>query len=641
MAKNKTIQILQETITAAVCVAFSLCMFYACASMGTPSGGPIDEMPPRFVSSNPAPNTIRYNKNKIEIVFDEIIALEKPMDKVIITPPQIQMPEVKALGKKITVELKDSLKPNTTYTIDFTDAISDNNEHNPLENFSFAFSTGDVVDSLIISGALLNAENLEPMPNILVGLHSNLNDSAFVKTPFSRTTKTNDLGKFWIRNISPGTYRIFALNDLNRDYRFDQPGEEIAFDDSLIVPSFEPATRQDTIWKDTLTVDTIMTVKYNRFTPDNIVLFLFKEQFERQYLRKSDRPEVYKFSLFFNTPVHVAPKINLLNADPSKNWIIPEYVEEKKTINYWITDSLIYQMDTLHIETTYIKSDSLNNPVPQTDTLSFFVKKAPKKEKKDKDKEKEQKIDFLKLNLSSQSSMEIYDSIKIAFSEPPLSIDPSLFSLERKKDTIKWEPMPFTFIKDTLNPLNYTIYRKWEYESEYRLRVDSATIFSIYGKWNDKLESKMKFKNKESYSHIYFDITGYEGPGYSELLDASDKPLRKSPFVDGGVLFMNVKPSKYYIRFVCDRNNNGKWDPGNYNLKQQPEEVYYYPSPLELKQNWDFEQPWNLHQTPILRQKPLEITKNKPKENPKKRSQNETTNNRNSSQATRTTTPNR
>ena len=236
-----------------------LTVIYSCANIGSPNGGPYDETPPKFVSSTPVPNQINYTGKKIEILFDELIQIEKPSENVIITPPQMELPVIRSAGKKAVIELKDTLKPNTTYTIDFTNSISDNNEKNVFENFSFAFSTGDIIDTLEVSGVLLNAENLEPMPGITIGLHNNLEDSAFVKLPFVRTSRTNDKGQFTIRNITPGTYHIFALNDVNRDYKFDQPGEDIAFLDSVIVPSFELTTRQDTTWKDSLTIDTIRT----------------------------------------------------------------------------------------------------------------------------------------------------------------------------------------------------------------------------------------------------------------------------------------------------------------------------------------------------------------------------------------------
>ena len=256
-----------------------------------------------------------------------MIQIESPSENVIVTPPQRELPVIRAAGRRAVVELKDSLKPNTTYTIDFTNSLADNNEKNVYENFSFAFSTGESIDTLEVSGILLNAENLEPMPGITVGLHSDLADSAFLKEPFVRTSRTNDRGQFTIRNIASGTYRIYALNDVNRDYRFDQPGEEIAFLDSLIVPTFEFATRQDTVWKDSLTVDTIHTVAFTRFLPDNIELRLFKEQFIRQYMVRPERPDEKYFTLRFNAPLDTVPTPVPLNFTPAENeWYFVQQV---------------------------------------------------------------------------------------------------------------------------------------------------------------------------------------------------------------------------------------------------------------------------------------------------------------------------
>ena len=323
-----------------------LTVIYSCANIGSPNGGPYDETPPKFVSSTPVPNQINYTGKKIEILFDELIQIEKPSENVIITPPQMELPVIRSAGKKAVIELKDTLKPNTTYTIDFTNSISDNNEKNVFENFSFAFSTGDIIDTLEVSGVLLNAENLEPMPGITIGLHNNLEDSAFVKLPFVRTSRTNDKGQFTIRNITPGTYHIFALNDVNRDYKFDQPGEDIAFLDSVIVPSFELTTRQDTTWKDSLTIDTIRTVGYTRFFPDNIELRLFKEKFERQYMVKPERPDEKYFTLRFNTELDTVPVPLPINFTPEDStWYFVQKTEGGAAVNYWLADSTVWKQD--------------------------------------------------------------------------------------------------------------------------------------------------------------------------------------------------------------------------------------------------------------------------------------------------------
>lgn len=601
----------------AIATLFMLCMMYACANMASPNGGPYDEAPPKYVRSTPSPNQTNFRGKKIEIEFDELVQLDKPMENVIITPPQVQLPVVKAAGNKIIVELKDTLKPNTTYTIDFTNAISDNNEKNVFENYSFAFSTGDKIDSLEVAGTLLNAENLEPMPGITIGLHSNLEDSAFVKLPFDRISRTNEKGEFVIRNVATGTYRVYALNDVNRDYKFSQPGEDIAFLDSLVVPSFYADVRQDTLWKDTLTIDTIKTVHYTHFTPDDVILRLFKEKFERQYILKPERTVENRFTLRFNAPLDTIPIPVPLNFTPEQEeWFVTQPIEENKAVNFWLTDSTVWKRDTLQIALTYPKSDSLNILQPQTDTLKLVLRNRPK-EKKKKKKDEPEPIVFLNMNIDAPGKMDIFDTVSISFDEPVLDLKKEMFKLEMKEDTL-WKEVDFEFFQDSLNSLNYFINRRWDYDQSFRLQVDSAAIFSVYDKWNNKYSGEFSIKTKDEYGNLFFKIENVNSPAFVELLDKSDNPVRKSTVKNGGALFMDLKPDKYYARITLDENNNNEWDTGKYANKLQPEEVYYYPGVVEVIQNWNVTQNWDIKSTPLNRQKPLEITKNKPKEKAKK-----------------------
>jgi len=611
---DKYISRIKEILLAIVAICFAFCGLYACASMGSPGGGAYDITPPRFVSSTPEPNAIGFTGNRIEIIFDELIVLEKPSERVIITPPQRQLPVIRALGNRIKIELKDTLWPNTTYTIDFTNAIADNNEKNVLEGFTFAFSTGETVDSLVIAGRLLNAENLEPMSNIVIGLHTNLEDSAFITEIFRRTTRTNDQGDFWVRNVSPGTYRIFALNDVNRSYKFDQPDKAIAFYDSPIVPTFEPAIRMDTVWTDVLklAIDTIIETPYTRFLPDDILLFLFQENFARQFMSRPERNEAHKFTLTFNTPVDSFPEVTLFDREESGEWYIREISQDRKNIIYWITDSLIIQRDTLKLEVNYLKTDSMNLLSPFTDTLKLVQRNKPQPPKLKKGEEP--KIVFLDINISGSTSMDVFDTLRITFSEPLLNFDPRLIKIEEKVDTL-WKIQNFPIRADNLNPRSFWVNKKWPYEKEYRISIDSAAFTSIYGKWNDKKEHKIKFKREEDYGHLYVAIEGDGGiPGVGELLDASDKVVRRVILRNGELSFPNLKPGKYFLRYIVDWNGNGRWDTGNFRERRQPEPVFYYHNVFEIRQNWQQEETWNIHEVPIIRQKPLEITKNKPQQ---------------------------
>lgn len=601
---------------------FLLVVMYSCANMASPNGGPYDEAAPKFVRSTPAPNQTNFKGKKVEIEFDELVQLDKPMDNVIVTPPQLQLPVIKSAGKKVIVELKDTLKANTTYTIDFTNSISDNNEKNIVENFSFAFSTGKNIDSLEVAGTLLNAENLEPMPGVTIGLHANLDDSAFVKIPFERTSRTNERGQFTIRNIATGTYRLFALNDVNRDYKFDQAGEDIAFLDSLVVPTFEFATRQDTIWKDTLTVDTIKTVGYTHFLPDDVALRLFKEKFVRQYMLKPERLQENKLTLRFNAPLDSIPVPRPLNFEAKDNdWYFVQQADENKTVNYWLTDSMVWKQDTLSFEIQYPKSDSLNILRPQTDTLQLVIRRRPEpKAKKKKKKNEPEPIVFLNMSIDAPGQMDIFDTVTVTFDEPLLDLKKEMFYLDIKKDTL-WENVDFDFFRDSLNTLTYNINRKWKYGETYRLEVDSAIIHSIYGKWNDNYTGEFTIKKEEDYGNLYIAISGVnlDTPAFVELLDKSDAVVRKAPVKDGGVLFFDLKPDKYYARIIMDKNGNNKWDTGNYAEKLQPEEVFYYPNYFTVLQFFNGEESWDVSSTPLNKQKPLDITKNKPKETTKKK----------------------
>ena len=608
--KTKVRHLVGGLIVVAAVVVFAM----SCANMASPNGGPFDETPPRFVRSTPNINQTNFTGRRIEILFDELIQIEKPSENVIITPPQQNLPVIRTAGRRVIVELKDSLVSDVTYTIDFTNSISDNNEKNVLENFSFAFSTGDVIDSLEISGIVLDASNLEPMPNILVGLHRDLADSAFTTTPFFRTSKTNDRGKFTIRNVAEGTYRIYALNDVNRDYLFDQPGEDIAFLDSLIIPSFESTIRHDTIWKDSLTVDTILVVNYNRFTPDDIVLRLFKEKFQRQYMLRPERTQNNLFTLRFNAPLDTLPVIELLDNQLSDDWYITQIPDAAATtVNYWIKDSTVWEMDTLHLSVTYFETDSLSKLQLRTDTIHLSIRRQQTTPQRRSQSDEPPPIDFLTMNISFAGSINVFDTLTITFPEPTLDLTKEVFLLEIKQDTL-WNPVEFTFRQDSLNSLKYYIERRWNYDENYRLSIDSAQIYSIYGKWNNALETTFKLRSEDEYGHLFLNIYGISEPAFVELLNGSDVLVRKAKMQDGGALFMNLRPDKYYARLIVDTNENGIWDTGNYAEKLQPEEVYYSSQFYEMRANMKIEEDWDVFSEPLIKQKPMDITKNKPRD---------------------------
>ena len=608
---------------------------YSCASMGNPDGGPYDEEPPKFVRSTPKPFAINSKEKKVTIEFDEFIKLEKAAEKVVVSPPQLEQPEIKASGRKVVVGLVDSLRPNTTYTIDFADAIVDNNEGNPLGNYAFTFSTGTTIDTMEVSGTVLSASDLEPVKNIQVGLHSDLSDSAFMKKPFDRVSRTDSRGHFSIRGIAPGKYRIYALMDGNQNYLFDSKTEMIAFSDSIIIPAMEDAMRQDTIWKDSLTIDTIKSVGYTRFLPDDIILRAFKEENDRQYLTRSERDKENHFVLTFSARADTLPTLKGLNFDERDAFII-EKTDRNDSICYWIKDSLIYQMDTLEIQMDYLATDTLDRLVPQTDTLFLANKltraereklEAKAAEEKEKEREKKEKkgekiepepTKFLTLNVDAPSAFDLDRNVYLSFDEPVASIDTAAIHMEIKKDSL-WEEIPFLFVSDSVLPRKYEILAEWEPEKEYQLSIDSMAFKGVYGLHTNKVKQTMKVKKLNEYGTILLNITGADSTAVVELLDGSGKVLRQQRITPQNTAdFYYLNPgTKFYIRLFNDRNGNGVWDTGKYSEHLQPEEVYYFPKVWEMKANFDFEENWNINAVPVEKQKLDEIKKQKPEETKK------------------------
>jgi hypothetical protein len=214
--------------------------------------------------------------------------------------------------------------------------------------------------------------------------------------------------------------------------------------------------------------------------------------------------------------------------------------------------------------------------------------------------------------------MEVFDTLKITFDEPVLPFDFDQLCFQQKVDTL-WEDLHIPIVQDSLNPRLFYFQYTWPYKQEYRLRIDSAAIHSIYGLCNDSLDVVIKTRAEEEYGHLYLQISGIEGPAFGQLLDSKDAAVKQAPLVEGEISLEDIKPGTYYLRLIKDTNDNGRWDPGDYAQQLQAEEVYYYPNALEIKGYMEWEQSWNVTETPLLKQKPLAITKNKPKEKTPKR----------------------
>lgn len=612
----------------------------SCAKMGNPDGGWYDETPPQVIGAEPEDKGINVNSRKIKILFNEFIKIENATDNVIVSPPQLEQPEIKAAGKRILIELKDSLKSNTTYTIDFSDAISDNNEGNPLGNFTYSFSTGDRIDTLEVSGNVLEAENLEPVKGILVGLHPVADslktgssvldvDSVFRKQPLLRVSRTDSRGHFVIKGIAPGAYRVFALQDMDGTYTFSQKSEKIAFNHEIFVPSFKPDVRQDTIWSDSLHIRSITPVHYTHFLPDDIMLRAFTELQTDRFFLKTERKQANRFDVFFSYGHAELPTIKGLNFNAEDAFVV-EPSEKKDTILYWLRDTTLVNQDTLSVEMTYYATDSLGELQLKTDTLEILSKDPyAKRMKKLADEHKEWKkkqekaakkgmpvdsvmpVKHLDLKWNAPSELAPDQNISVTFTTPLALADTSKIRLYSKIDTL-WYEAPYEFRPMKNAHRTYELLGEWRPEVEYSLEVDSAAFTDIYGLTSNKLKQGFKVKSLDSFSSLIFTFEGMAGKNIiAYLLDKGGNTTKTATTTDGSVQFFYIKPGTYYLQMLVDHNGNGQWDTGNYDEDLQPEEVYYYPHAIECKEKWDVTLSWNPKSTPLLHQKPRVLIKQK------------------------------
>lgn len=608
----------------------------ACASIAQPDGGEYDEIPPKVVSAFPAERATGVQTRKARINFDEYIKLQNASEKVIVSPPQIEPANIRADGKRIKIDFNDSLMPNTTYTVDFGDAIEDNNEGNPMGNYTYSFSTGDDIDTMEVSGTVLNAEDLEPVKGMLVGLYpldSNLTDSILRTTPFSRVSRTNGSGRFTIKGVKPGKYRAYALDDKDANFVFSQKSEKIAFDSVIFETSCKRDVRMDTIWRDTIEYDSIRVVPYTHFLPDDLVLLSFLEDGQDQHLLKNERTDPEVFRLYFTAPADTLPVIKGLNFDES--CLVCEASEKNDTLTYWITDTTYYrQQDTLKFELSFMATDTTGVLSPYTEKLEIVPKNTWAKKWKEQskkieewNKEREKKIKkakkpltheenpytktFLEVSCKPTGALDPNQNPRFTAKEPLAKVDTTKIHFYIKQDS-DWIPAPFLFLPSNNDKKVYTLYAEWDSKEKYKFSADSCAFTSVMGNSTKPMRYEFSVKPDEDYGSIFIHILAPDSNIIVQLLNRSDKPVAtQKADKDGHADFFYTKPGDYYVRCFIDANQNGIWDTGNYDEGRRPEEVFYFPQKLSLKANWDLEQDWAIRSIDRSKQKPTDITKQK------------------------------
>jgi len=571
-----------------------------CAKIGSLTGGPKDTKPPVMIHAEPPNYSIHFKGQKIEITFDEFIVLDNVNQQLVVSPPVENRVDVRLKTKTILIDLNNELQDSTTYTLNFGDAIKDNNEGNLLNNFEYVFSTGDYLDSLAVYGRLVNAFDLLPSEDpVSILLYDDLSDSAFMKHGPLYVSKTGKEGYFALNNLKSDTFHIFALKDVNSNYTFDLPNEAIAFlDTSLyLTPAFFSRIIPDTVTTDTLTsvagdsllqekIDSSEVLTKEKYADKILVdLYLFTEDNARQYLTDFNRQQPNLLEFMFNKPV--TDSFRILPIDPSSSsWYVEEDNPTRDTFKLWVADTSVISMDTVLLRLEYMVKDTLGNSVSTLDTLSFGYRKPEKSKKK---KEEKPDTTLIVHTIKDKATIDLNRPVFFSGENPYGNIDTTRISLFSRKDTV-FIPEGYYLKRDTLNIRRVALYKTWKPETTYRIDVLPGAFTDIYGLTNDTLDVTFTSRSEGYYGTLHVDVKGVQCPLIVQLMDMKQKLIRETTITEDNIVSFNfLKPSRYMIKFIHDCNGNGKWDTGDYMKKIQPERVEYYNGEINVRSNWELE----------------------------------------------------
>jgi hypothetical protein len=571
-----------------------LILFNQCAKEAAPTGGPKDFDPPVVLAEVPQNHSVNYTSKKAKIYFDEFVSLKNLQEELLISPPFERKPKFVVKGKRLVITFLDSLPKDKTINLNFYNAIVDVNESNALSNYQYVFSTGSEIDTSFIDGRLLDAQTGDPIEKKLVFAYENFNDSIVSRKLPSYIARTNKDGIFVINNLGKGPYKLFSVLDKNRNDLFDQSSEPIAFNTDSIFPRIEWTTMMDTVKlvdsiivanNDTLYRDSVVIKKVQVSKLKPFQLRVFTEDYKKHYLANATRERKYLLSLGFNRDIDtIGYELNILSPTPQNpKWYREQYVE-KDSILIWITDSTLYNADSIYCSLSFPYTDTSNNIITRTDSIYFLY---------DFNKVATADTSLVLKNNLRKSKLDIDTVFKIEFSEPIKSYDPDKIYLKIRPDTafIDHEYI-LEFAEDSLSMI---VRYQQDLLSQYKFIADSNAFTGIFGNINDSLVMNYPYYQFENYGNLILTIDTLPQNSIFRLynkagnLTRSIKPDRK-----GTIEFKQLPPDEYKLKVLLDANQNGKWDTGNYYKKIQPELVIAFPAAIPIKENWDTEQAWQL-----------------------------------------------
>lgn len=577
-------------VLAAISVVFAI----SCARTGNPSGGPKDLLPPELVESEPANGSTGFSGKTITITFDEFIVLDKIQEKFMISPPTAKKPQVVLKGKNVVITIDEKLRDSTTYTLYFQDAIKDLNESNILSNFQFVFSTGTYIDSLTFSGAVYDAFTLEVPANVMVMLHSNLADSAPYKLIPDYISQVGTNGFFTLNNLRSGDYRLYALEDINNNRKFEQGDESFAFLDTLITITpekhFVPVMPKDTVAEaDTLIVhehDSLNTKKDTIIIIPERILFTSKSPAERYYLTGQARRQSGLLEFYFSMPLDTF-KFEFSADGAGPDSYLTEVSRNRDTFRIWIKDSLLFSNPRIDAIIKYPLTGKEGRTDYTTDTVPLRFSEPTGR------RAVPVRLPGLVANVTGGGIPPGRD-IRITSSVPVARADLSRISITETTDSLK-KPLSFTPRFDLPDPRNIEISQSLPEGKDYVLTLFPGLITTIFGTSNDTTVFRFTVRPVASYGTLLAKLAGYDGKVIVQILDGNERlVMEQTAQSPGRVNFKFIDNGTYRLKVIYDTDGNGVWTTGDFRKKQPPEAVSFYDELVEIKSNWDMNIDWDI-----------------------------------------------
>ena len=403
--REKEIRIENSILLTVIALFIALAFYTSCANQGMPTGGPKDSLPPVLIETVPLHRGLNFSGKEVRLTFDEFIISDAVSEELVVSPPLEKRPSVRTRSKTLIVAFNEDLKENVTYSLDFKNSVVDNNERNPYNNLRMLFSTGPTVDTLRVAGVVKNSFDLESQEKIVVMLHSNLHDSAAVTLVPDYVARTDSRGMFLFDNVKEGKYRLYALNDGNRDMRYNPGAEEIAFADSIVIPWAEFRAEPDTLVSG---ADSLLIAGNTYFFPEPFYMRTFTEHFFEQYIEKSSRESRNRIQVIFNEPVSDTLGIRLLNKD-ANDWFLTEYNFKADSVTLWVKDTIIAASDTLRIEFAFTQLDSLRQKFLARDTLNLVYTERVRPETRRRARDEEETPEVVQFTFSDNIKTTAFD----------------------------------------------------------------------------------------------------------------------------------------------------------------------------------------------------------------------------------------